>query len=329
MKNASIGVIGLGAYLPERVMNNEEWAEHVNTSDEWITTRTGIKRRRIAAPTETTADMAVAAAHSALDHSGLLPGQMEEIIMASDTPEVYVPDTACFVQHRLGAREISAFDLRSGGCAGFLQAVSVACSRAHSGVEPVLVIGAELLSRLISWKDRNTCVLFGDAAGAMVIGTGEIIAEILAVVTGTDGSRADVLTIETGGTRRPFTLKDAQLGRHQQVTMNGRELFREAVRRMSEAAYRVLASAGLSLQDVNLVIPHQANLRIIESVANALELPMNRFFINVHEYGNTGSASIPLALWEAYEKKHIAKGDIVLLTSFGAGLHWAAALLRF
>jgi 3-oxoacyl-[acyl-carrier-protein] synthase-3 len=329
MKNRIIGVLGLGAYLPERVMNNEEWGEHVNTSDEWITSRTGIKRRRIAAPTETTADMAVAAAQSALNHAGLSPEQIDEIIVASDTPEVYVPDTASFVQHRLGAREIPSYDLRSGGCAGFLQAAEVARSRVFSGVGPVLIIGVELLSRLISWKDRNTCVLFGDAAAAMVIGTGDVIAEILPVVAGTDGSRADVLGIETGGTRRPFTLKAAQQGYHQHVTMNGRELFKEAVRRMCEAAGEALSKTGLSLQDVDLVVPHQANLRIIQSVANVLGLTLDRFYINVQEYGNTGSASIPLALWEAYKRKNIAKGNIVLLTSFGAGFHWAATLLRF
>src|SRR5262245_17226976 len=239
MNNTAIGLLGLGAYLPERIMNNEEWAQHVNTSDEWITARTGIKRRRIAAPTETTADMAVAAAHSALKHARLTPKQIAEIIVASDTPEVYVPDTASYVQHRLGAREIPAYDLASGGCAGFLQALDIARSRVHSGVGPVLIIGVELLSRLISWKDRNTCVLFGDAAAATVVGTGAKVADILAGVAGTDGSRADLLAIETGGTRRPFTLNAAQQGSHQQVTMNGRELFKEAVHRMSDAAGEV------------------------------------------------------------------------------------------
>jgi len=193
----------------------------------------------------------------------------------------------------------------------------------------VLVVGVELLTRLMNWHDRNTCVLFGDAAGAALVGRGERAAEILAAVAGTDGSRADILSLEAGGTRVPFTLASAQAGLHQKVVMKGREVFREAVARMSEAARRVLALAGVSVPDLALVVPHQANLRILQATARALELPLDRLFVNVEEYGNTGSASIPLALTEARAQGRIAPGDLVLLTSFGAGFHWGAALLRF
>jgi len=215
------------------------------------------------------------------------------------------------------------------GCAGFLQALEIACSRVDSGVGRVLVVGAEILTRLVSWRDRNTCVLFGDAAAAAVVGHGDFGADILGIVSGTDGSKTGLLTIEVGGTRHPFSLEAARQGKHQQVTMNGKQLFRHAVARMAEAAEQVLAKAHATLQDVALVVPHQANLRIVEGVASALGLPLHKFFIDIHDYGNTGSASVPLALWDAQEQGKIAPGSLVLTTSFGAGLHWAAALLRF
>lgn len=329
MNNTCASLLGLGAYLPERVMTNEEWTEYVDTSDEWITSRTGIKRRRIAAAGESTVDMAAAAALSALSQAGLQPKDINEIIVATDTPEVYLPDTAAFIQHRLGAREIPAYDLASSGCAGFIQALDIARARVHFGISPILVIGVELLSRLISWRDRDTCVLFGDAAGAIIVGRGNGIAEIRGVVTGTDGSRTGLLTMEVGGSRHPFSLEAAQQGRHQHVNMDGRQLFKEAVRRMSESARQVLVEGGFTVHDVALIIPHQANLRIIQAVAKTLGVPLDKFVINIQEYGNTGSASIPLALWEANRDQRMSADDLVLLTSFGAGFHWAAALLKF
>jgi len=193
----------------------------------------------------------------------------------------------------------------------------------------VLVIGVELITRLMNWKDRNTCVLFGDAAGAAVVGSGAAAAEILAATAGTDGSKSDILGLETGGTRAPVTMERVQQGLHKNLVMDGREVFREAVHRMSEASLEVLAKVGVSMDDVALVVPHQANLRILKAVAGRLRLPDDRFFINVQEYGNTGSASVPLALWKAREQGRIKPGDLVLLTAFGAGFHWAAMLLRF
>jgi 3-oxoacyl-[acyl-carrier-protein] synthase-3 len=329
MTDPPIGLLGLGAYVPERVMTNEDWAAYVDTSDAWITERTGIKRRRIAADGESTADLAVAAARRALADAGLGAADVDEIVVATDTPEVYIPDTASFVQHRLGAREVPAYDLAGSGCAGFLQGLDVARSRVATGTGRVLVVGVELLSRLMNWRDRNTCVLFGDAAGAAVVGRGEGAAEILAAVAGTDGSRADILSLEAGGTRVPFNLASAEAGLHHRVVMKGSEVFREAVGRMSEAAARVLAKAGVAARELALVVPHQANLRILQATAKALELPFEKLYVNVQEYGNTGSASIPLALSEARAEGRIARGDLVLLTSFGAGFHWAATLVRF
>jgi 3-oxoacyl-[acyl-carrier-protein] synthase III len=323
-----VRVLAVGAYAPARVMTNDEWSAYVDTSDEWIRERTGIERRHLAAADETTADLAVQAARSALEAAGLGAGDIDEIIVTTDTPEVYIPDTAAFVQQRLGAREVPAYDLAGSGCAGFLLGLDVARSRVRSGTGRVLVIGVELLSRLMDWRDRNTAVLFGDAAGAMIVGHGEG-AEILAAVAGTDGSRADILGREVGGTRHPFSLEMARERRHLQIAMNGREVFREAVRRMSEASRQVLEKAGLTTADVDLLVPHQANLRILQATAKALDLAMEKVFVNVQEYGNTGSASVPLALWEAQRAGRIRRGDRVLLTSFGAGFHWAAVLLRY
>jgi 3-oxoacyl-[acyl-carrier-protein] synthase-3 len=326
---APIGLLGLGAYLPERVMTNQEWTEHVDTSHEWIVERTGIERRRVAADHESTADLAVKAAAAALDDAGLAPVDIDEIIVATDTPEVYSPDTASFVQARLGFREVPAYDLGSSGCAGFVLALDVARSRALVRGRTVLVVGVELLTRLMNWNDRNTCVLFGDAAGAAVVGAREGAPEILAASAGTDGTRHDILGLEMGGTRVPFSEEGAQARLHQKLVMDGRRVFKEAVARMTAVGVEVLDEAGMTLDDVDLVIPHQANLRIIEAVRNRLGLPEERVYANVQEYGNTGSASVPVALWEAREKGLIRPGSVVLLTAFGAGFHWSAVLVRF
>jgi 3-oxoacyl-[acyl-carrier-protein] synthase-3 len=325
----TIGILGFGAYTPSRIMTNDDWAALVDTDDEWIVTRTGISRRRFAADDETTLDLAAAAAEKALADAGLEAGDIDEIVVASDTPEVYTPDTAAFLQHRLGAREVPAYDLGGSGCAGWVLGLDIAKTRADTAARRVLLVGVELISRLMNWKDRATAVLFGDGAGAVVIGPGEVKAEILAVAAGTDGSKTDILTLGTGGTRRPFTLEGAQRGEHLDVVMKGREVFREAVHRMSAAAAEVLERIGRSMQDVALVVPHQANRRIIDAARERMGLSEDRVFVNVHEYGNTGSASVPLALSQAREQGRIAVGDLVVLTAFGAGFHWAAAALQF
>lgn len=325
----AVGLLGLGAYLPERVMPNEEWAEHVDTSDEWIRSRTGIHRRRVAAEDESTADLAVAAAERALADAGLGAEDIDEIIVATDTPEVYIPDTASFVQAKLGAREVTAYDLGGSGCAGFVLGLDIARSRALAADRRVLVIGVELLTRLMNWEDRNTCVLFGDAAGAAVVGSGPGVAEIVAATAGTDGTHSDILGLEVGGTRAPFTEERARQGLHKDIVMHGREVFRQAVRRMTAASTEVLEQAGVSVDDLALVVPHQANRRILDAVGDRLNVPPEKLFANVQEYGNTGSASVPVALWEARAQGRIQPGDLVLLTAFGAGFHWASVLVRF
>jgi 3-oxoacyl-[acyl-carrier-protein] synthase-3 len=323
-----IGIIGLGAYVPERVMTNDDWSAYLDTSDEWITERTGIKERRFVAEGESTADLATAAAREALTDAGLGAADVDEIIVATDTPEVYTPDTAAFVQVRLGAGNVPAFDLGGSGCAGWVLGLDIARSRAVGG-RTILVIGVEVLSRLMDWTDRSTAVLFGDGAGAVVIGSAPGAAEILAVVAGTDGSKAEILGLMTGGTREPFGPDAVATGAYRHVTMDGREVFRQAVTRMTEASREVLAAAGASLSDVALVVPHQANIRIIDAVRRALDLDDGKVFTNLQSYGNTGSASIPLALTEARAAGRFGRGDLVLLTAFGAGFHWAAALVRF
>ena len=324
-----IGLLGLGIYLPERVMTNEEWTEYVDTSDEWIVARTGIHRRRIAADDESTADLALAAAQAALADGAFEPADIDEIVLATDTPEVYLPDTAAYVQARLGVGLIPSYDLAGSGCAGFVLALDIARSRALADGRRVLVIGVELLTRLMNWEDRNTCVLFGDAAGAAVVGRGPGAVEIVAATAGTDGSKSGILGLEAGGTRLPITLERVRQGLHKDIVMQGREVFREAVSRMSASSHQVLEKAEVSIEDVALVVPHQANLRILNAVTKRLGVPDERVFVNVQEYGNTGSASVPVALWEAREQGRIKPGDLVLLTAFGAGFHWASALLRF
>lgn len=325
----AVGLLGLGIHLPERVMTNDEWAERIDTSDEWIVSRTGIRTRRIAGEEESTADLALAAARAALADGAFEPADIDEIVLATDTPEVFIPDTSPYVQDRLGVGHIPCYDLAGSGCAGFVLALDIARSRAISHGHRVLVIGVELLTRLMNWEDRNTCVLFGDAAGAAVVGPGPGAVEIVAATAGTDGSKSDILGVEAGGTRVPITVERARQGLHKHVVMQGREVFREAVSRMSQASHEVLEKAGVPIDDVALVVPHQANLRILNAVARRLQVPQERVFINVQKYGNTGSASVPLALWEAREQGRIEPGDLVLLTAFGAGFHWAALLLRF
>ncbi len=321
--------MGFGGYVPERIMTNDDWAALVDTSDEWITARTGIKERRIAADHETTVSMAAEAAKLAMEDAGLEASEIGEIIVATDTPEVYTPDTASFLQHLLGVGHVAAFDLGGSGCAGFVQAVDVARARISMGVDRILVVGVELISRLVTQKDRATSVLFGDGAGAVVMGLQRAKAKVLDVVSRTDGSKTDILTLATGGSRFPFSLEAALADEHRNLVMDGRRVFKEAVVRMSEAVTEVVARVGRTVEDINLLVPHQANKRIIDAVGARLGIGGDRVYVNVQDYGNTGSASVPLALWEAVSKGRIKEGDFVVLTAFGAGFHWAAAAVQF
>lgn len=329
MKQPPVGILGFGAYVPDRIMKNDEWSRYVKTSDDWIKARTGISERRIAAKDEHTTDLALIAAQIALQDAGISALQIDEIIVATDTPELTVPDTASLLQDRLNAREVTAYDLSGSGCAGFVLGLDIALARAQQAPRTVLLVGVEILTRLMDWHDRNTCVLFGDAAGAAIVGQRESVVEIVATTAGTDGSKASILTLEAGGTRVPFSSEVLAAGLHRKIEMNGREVFRQAVSRMSAAANTVLEKAGVRLEEVDLVIPHQANQRIISAVSKTLGIAPEKVFTNVRNYGNTGSASVPLALWDARNQGLIQQGDLVLLTAFGAGFHWSAALLQF
>lgn len=322
-------ILGFGGYAPERVVTNGDWAAALDTSDEWITQRTGIKRRRYAADDESTMTLAADASAAALKDADMSPDDVDEIVLATDTPEMMTPDTAALVQDRLGCRSIPTYDLGGSGCAGFVQALDVARSRVIVEPKNILIIGVELISRMISQEDRATAILFGDGAGAVVMGPDEGRAEVLGAVTGTDGSSAEILTLAAGGTRNPFNATSLASGDYNKLVMDGRRIFVEAVERMSKAATDVLEKVGRSVDDVKLVIPHQANLRIIEAVRRRLGLSEELVYVNVQEYGNTGSATVPFAMWEAVDKGHVSAGDLVVLTAFGAGFHWAAAALQF
>jgi len=322
-------ILGFGGYSPEHVVTNQHWADKLDTSDEWITQRTGIKRRHYAASDESTMTLATEAAAVALKDANLTPDDIDEIVLATDTPEMMTPDTAALVQNRLGCRNIPTYDLGGSGCAGFVQALDVARSRILVDPKTIVVIGVELISRMISQEDRSTAVLFGDGAGAVVMGPEGGRAQVLGVVAGTDGSAAEILTLAAGGTRNPFNAESLASGDYNRLVMDGQKVFVEAVRRMSEAASDVLDKVGRTISEVKLVIPHQANLRIIEAVRKRLGLGEDSVFVNVQDYGNTGSATVPFAMWEAVGKGRIDPGDLVVLTAFGAGFHWAAAAVQF
>jgi 3-oxoacyl-[acyl-carrier-protein] synthase-3 len=322
-------VAGWGKYVPPKVVTNEDLARTVDTNDEWIVTRTGIRERRIVASTkETTATMSIAAAKDALERASVAPEQLDLIIVATATPEYSFPSTACIVQDALGAENAGAFDL-SAGCSGFMYGLAMGAQAIASGVQNrVLVVGAETLSRIVNWHDRETCVLFGDGAGAVVLEGGEQPGGVLSTLIRADGSGGELLILPAGGSHQPPTMDTVAMGLHY-VKMNGREVFKFATRVMDKAARQVVTDAGLTLEDVDLFIPHQANLRIIQAAARALEMPMEKFFVNLDKYGNTSAASIPIALCEAVDAGRIKPGDHIVMVGFGAGLTWAAAVIQW
>jgi 3-oxoacyl-[acyl-carrier-protein] synthase-3 len=321
-------ITGWGMAVPETVMSNDDMAKVVDTNDEWIVSRTGIRSRHIAAENETTATLATRAAAKALAMTSLEPGDLDLIIVSTSTPEHLFPATACLVQDALGATEAGAFDL-SAACTGFIIALNMATQAIRTGsIRNAMVIGAETLSRLINWEDRTTCVLFGDGAGAFVLEASDRPGGVLSCVMRSDGSGASLLAVPAGGSRMPATAETVQRKLHT-IQMNGREVFRFATRVMASATKEAVVRAGLRLEDVDLVIPHQANLRIIESAARGLKLPMDRFVVNIGEYGNTSTASIPIAVCEAVGDGRIRPGDHLVMVAFGAGLTWGALALQW
>ncbi|MFZ5643361.1 MAG: beta-ketoacyl-ACP synthase III [Bacillota bacterium] len=322
------GIIGIGSYVPERVLTNKELEEMVDTSDEWIVSRTGIRERRIADPEQATSDLACEAAKAALKDAGITPRDVDLIIVATNTPDCLFPAAACIVQDKLGASNAGAFDILA-GCTGFIYSLSVASQFIVSGMyKHVLVIGAETLSRILDWDDRNTCVLFGDGAGAAVLGPVPDEYGLLHTRLGADGSGGQHLYIPAGGSRMPASRETVDNKLHF-VRMNGREVFKFAVRACGDGSLEALEAAGLTLKDVDFLIPHQANIRIIEAAAKRLDLPREKVLVNVDRFGNTSTASIPMALEEAVEKGWIRDGDNIVMTAFGAGLTWAVAVMRW
>lgn len=322
-------IIGTGSYAPEKVLTNADLEKIVDTTDEWITARTGIRKRRVAAPGEATSDLAVQAARRALEMAGIQPEELGLIVVGTVTADMPMPSCAAIVQAKLGAKNAFAFDV-SAACSGGLYALTVADQFIRTGqVKRALVIGAEMLSRAVNWDDRNTCVLFGDAAGAMVLApTEEEGRGLLSTHLYTDGSFADILCIPGGGTRKPT---DAEVLKEKLNTlhMNGREVFKFAVRALADSTFTALKSNGLSGRDVDHVICHQANLRILEAVLQRLELPIEKCWLNLHEYGNTSSASLPMTLDEANRAGKLVPGQVVAMMAIGAGMTWGSAVMRW
>jgi 3-oxoacyl-[acyl-carrier-protein] synthase III len=325
-KNAVI--TGWGYYAPSRVLTNAELEKMVDTSDEWITSRTGIKERRIAADGETTSSLAARAARAALEKARLRAQDVQLVVVGTASPDYLFPATACLVQSEIGATKAGAFDVEA-ACTSFISALAIARGMIVSGaIENALVIGAETLSRLLNWKDRTTCVLFGDGAGAAVVEATNASVGIESTVLHGDGSKGELLMVAAGGSRTPASAETVERGMHF-ISMAGGEVFKLAVKSMADAAEEAIADAGLALGDIDLLIPHQANLRIIDGVARRLHFPSEKVFVNIQRYGNTSAASIPIAICEAEATGRLRKGDKVLLVAFGGGFTWGASVLEW
>lgn len=321
-------ITGWGMSVPEQVVTNADLEKRIDTSDEWIRTRTGIAERRVVRPGEHTSTLATAAGREALQRSGLAPGDIDLVILATCTPDRPFPATACTVQANLGLHRAGAFDLGA-ACSGFVYGLSVGTNMIRSGAHRrVLLIAADIFTHYINWNDRNTCILFGDGAGAVVLEATDEPYGMLSCSLGAWGEGEDLMAVEAGGTRMPSTPELLDEGR-QYVYMQGREIFKHAVRGMGDSSLQVIAEAGLTTEQIDLVVPHQANVRIIEATAKRLGVSMDQVFINLDRYGNTSAGSVPIALYEAAATGRVFQDANVLLTSFGGGLTWASAVVRW
>jgi 3-oxoacyl-[acyl-carrier-protein] synthase III len=321
-------ILGTGSELPSKVITNHDLEKMVETSDEWITVRTGIKERRILEEGKGNADMAFRAATRALEDASLNADDLDAIIMGTVTADYPFPSSACVLEDMLGARGVFSFDVGA-ACSGFLNALSVADSFIRLGkIRNALVVGSDALSRLLNWQDRTTCILFGDGAGAVVLGASNNGNGILSTKLRTDGSYAKTLYVPAGGSLKPANCKTVERNEHT-ITMNGKEVFKIAVRSMEDISREALEEAGVGIDEVSLVIPHQANRRIIVALADRLGVSMDKVMVNLDKYGNTSAASIPVALDEAKRQGRIQKGNVVLLNAFGAGFAWGAAVVKF
>jgi 3-oxoacyl-[acyl-carrier-protein] synthase-3 len=322
-----VGIIGVGEYFPARILTNKDLEKMVDTSDEWITTRTGIKQRRMVAKNEATSDLAIKAAKEALGNAKIKPQDLNLIIVATITPDMQFPSVACLVQNALGSKKAACFDIAA-ACAGFIYGIIIAKQFIENGTyKNALVIGAEVLSSITDWEDRNTCVLFGDGAGAAVLAPVRS-GGVLSTYLGSDGSLGDLLKLPAGGSRYPASHKTIDDRMHY-IKMCGNEIFKLAVTIMVDAAQIAVKKAGLSCKDIDCFIPHQANMRILLAVAKRLGLDEKRIYLNIEKYGNMSSASTATALCQAVKEKRIKKGDIVVLDAFGGGLVWGACVIKW
>lgn len=320
-------IVGWGKYVPEKVLTNADFERILNTTDEWIVARTGIRERHVVSRDEQTSEMATTAAREALERASMRPRDLDLIIVATSSPDYLTPPISSQVQHNLGAQKVGAFTLVT-GCTGFIYSLATAQQFIESGsCERILVIGAELISRWIDYNDRSTCILFGDGAGAVVLEATEKASGVLSFVLGSDGSKADLLILPGGGSKFPPSkeMLDKKLN---YVRMNGREVFRFATKTLGTALKEAIKKADLEVDDIDLFIPHQANKRIIDSAARQVGLPEEKVFVNIQNYGNTSAASIPIALCEALESGKAKAGDTLAFVAFGAGLTWASAVVK-
>jgi 3-oxoacyl-[acyl-carrier-protein] synthase III len=324
----TVSIIATGSYVPERVLTNGDLERIVDTTDEWIRTRTGISERRIAAADEATSDMATKAAIAAMDQAGVDAKEIDLIIVATVTPDMFFPATACWVQKKLGAVRAACFDI-SAACSGFLYAMEIAQQFISTHVyNTVLIVGADKLSSIINWSDRNTCVLFGDGAGAAILRNRGASHGVVATHMGSDGEFAEILFMPGGGSRCPITTEN--IGQQlNTIKMQGKETYKQAVTAMSDAADRALEAAGLEYDEIACVIPHQANMRIIEAIAHRMRLPIEKFYVNLEKYGNTSAAAVAIALDEAHRAGRFKVGDYILLVVFGGGLTWASSVIQW
>lgn len=321
-----VGIIGTGKYVPDRILSNQELEQMVETNDEWIVTRTGIRERRMAAPEQATSDLAYEASIIAIEAAGLTTEDIDLIVVATITPDMSFPSTACLLQEKLGAKQAAAFDL-SAACSGFIYSLATASSMIASGMyKHVLVVGAETLSRITDYTDRNTCILFGDGAGAAVLGRVPEGRGFQSFELGADGRGGELLKVSGGGSRIPASESSVAEKQHY-IHMAGNDVFKFAVRIMGSAAEDALKKADKAKEDIDLLIPHQANIRIIQSALNRLDLPEDKCMINLDKYGNVSAASIPIALAEAVEQGRVNEGDCLMLVGFGGGLTWGASVL--
>lgn len=328
MKGYSVGISGVGSYVPEKILSNEDLSKMVDTSDEWIVERTGIRQRRIAGEEQSTGDLGTIAAERALKDANLNPDDIDLIIVATITPDHAFPSTACIIQDNIKATKAAAFDLGA-GCTGFVYAMVTGASFIQSGIyKRILIIGSETLSKVVDWEDRATCILFGDGAGACVLERCEDGFGILSSQLGSDGRGGSTLIQPAGGSRTPATQESVKDRLHY-LKMDGKEVFKFAVRAMESSSLETLEKSGIDIEDLDFLVPHQANKRIIDSARKKLKLSEEKVYINLDKYGNMSSASVPVALDEALKNKMIKKGDNVLLVAFGAGLTWGSLIIKW